>query len=79
MRRDRQRKPIPEHPYRDAALGYGFLAVIILVVAAATGGSLLRAVVIAAAFWIISTGWTSWQFRERIRARDAGEKADGDS
>jgi hypothetical protein len=70
-RGEKRPRPIPDHPYRDAALGYGFLAVIILVVAVATGGSLTRAAVIAVAFWVVSTGWTSWQFRERIKARDA--------
>ena len=70
-RREPESKPVPDHPYRYSALLYGALALLILALALLTGGSMLRALVIAAGFWLIATGWSSWQFRARLKARDS--------
>ncbi len=74
---DSQSKPIPAHPYRDSALVYGCFALLVVVLSWATGGDVTRALVVAAGFWVVATGWASWQFRVRIKARDAAaDKAD---
>jgi len=60
--------PPPRHPYRDTLLVYGGLALVIVLVAWVTGGSLGKAVLIAVVFFIAATGWSSWRWRERLRA-----------
>jgi hypothetical protein len=66
---ERDSRPIPAHPYRDTALFHGGLAVVLVVITALTGGDVARAVVIAVAYFVAATAWTSWRFRERIRAQ----------
>jgi membrane protein implicated in regulation of membrane protease activity len=72
---DRSKRPLPPHPYRDAALVYGIMALLLVVIAWVTGGDPLRAVVVAVAFFVVATAWTSWRFRVRIRERDAATSA----
>ena len=67
--------PIPQHPYRDTAILYGVLAILLLVAAWLTGGDVGRAVVVAGAFFVVSTAWSWWRFRGRIRERDAAGRA----
>jgi membrane protein implicated in regulation of membrane protease activity len=76
--RNRQRPPIPEHPYRDTALVYGVMASVLVIVAALTGGDVARALVVGLAFFVVATAWSWWRFRDRIReqARAAQEAAD---
>ncbi len=73
----RSDRPIPAHPYRDAALIYGVMAVVLVVIASLTGGDVLRAALVAVVFFLVATGWTSWRFRERIKDRDARAAAAG--
>jgi hypothetical protein len=73
--RDRSERPLPPHPYRDAALVYGIIALLLVVIAWVTGGDPLRAVVVAVAFFVVATAWTSWRFRVRIREHDAATSA----
>jgi len=62
---------IPAHPYRDAVLVYGFMALVLVGVAVATGGEPLRAALAALVFFVLATGWSWWRFRARIKERDA--------
>jgi uncharacterized membrane protein YgcG len=73
--RDDDGRALPAHPYRDAMLVYGFMAVVLVVVAVATGGEPLRAVIAAVAFFVLATAWSSWRFRERIKRREAAARA----
>jgi CubicO group peptidase (beta-lactamase class C family) len=68
-------RPIPAHPYRDAALVYAAMAVVLVIVATATGGEALRALLAALIFFTLATGWSWWRFRARIKARDAAAEA----
>jgi len=64
---DRERPPIPKHPYRDTAVVYGVMAGALVLVAVLTGGDVARAVVVAVAFFVVATAWSWWRFRERVR------------
>jgi hypothetical protein len=76
LRRGRpDNRPIPEHPYRDAALVYGAMAIVLVIVATLTGGDPLRATVAALVFFVLATAWTWWRYRERIKARAAEQAA----
>lgn len=79
-RNPRHERPIPAHPYRDSALVYGTMAVVLVAVALLTGGSAGRTILAAFLFFAISTTWSCWTFRKRIKARDAAPlgPADGD-
>ena len=54
-RRGPDNRPIPAHPYRDAALVYAGMGVVLVVVASLTGGQTLRAIVAALIFFVIAT------------------------
>jgi hypothetical protein len=71
----RDDRPIPAHPYRDAAIVYGIMAVALVIVAALTGGDVIRALFVGGIFFVVATAWTSWKFRGRIRERDAAATA----
>jgi hypothetical protein len=64
--------PPSRHPYRDAALLYGAMAVVILVVAWLTDGSVGRAAVFAGAAFVGATAWSWWRVRERLAAERRG-------
>ena len=64
-------RPIPAHPYRDAALVYAVMAIVLVIVATTTGGDFLKAMLAALIFFALATGWSWWRFRVRIRERDA--------
>jgi hypothetical protein len=66
--------PMPKRPYRDSALVMGGLAVALVLVAWLTGGSVGRAVVVGVGFFVLSTAYTWWRFRQREEreARDGG-------
>ena len=49
-------RPIPAHPYRDAALVYAAMAVVLVIVATATGGEALRALLAALIFFVARDG-----------------------
>ena len=68
-------RPIPAHPYRDAAIVYAAMAVVLVIVATATGGDPLRATGAALVFFALATGWSWWRFRIRIKARDEAAAA----
>ena len=61
---ERERR-ISANPFRDATIFYGVLAVIIVVVAAFTGRGLVWGLVVGVAFFLASTGWSWWRFRQR--------------
>jgi len=71
LRLVRPPRRIPEHPYRDSVLAYGFLAVVIVGVAALTGGSTYKAGLVAGAFFVaaISWSWVRWRRELREEAR----------
>jgi membrane protein implicated in regulation of membrane protease activity len=69
MRWPRTETQIPDHPFRDSAILYAILAAIIVGGSALTGGGLGRGVVIAVVFFVFSTAWTWWRFRQRLQAR----------
>ena len=73
MARERRpdERPIPDRPYRDAALVYGIMAVALVVTAALTGSDLMRAILVAIAFFVLAMAWSSWRFRTRIKRREA--------
>ncbi len=75
-RRGPDNRPIPAHPYRDAALVYAGMGVVLVIVASLTGGQTLRAVVAALIFFVIATAWSWWGFRKRIRVRDEAAAAE---
>jgi uncharacterized membrane protein len=58
----RRRSP---KPYRDSALLYAALGVIVVVIAVLTGGKVLWAIVAAVGAFLIATGWTWHNLRER--------------
>jgi len=70
-RRYRGGDSIPAHPYRDAAIIYGVMAIVIVVFAVATGGNPAQGVLAALAFFVLAMGWSSWRFHMRIKNRDA--------
>jgi hypothetical protein len=74
-RRGGDDRSIPAHPYRDAVLVYGFMAIVLVAVAVATGGEPLRASLAALGFFVLATGWSWWRFRVRIKARAAARAA----
>jgi hypothetical protein len=65
---------VPKRPYRDSALVMGALAIALVVVAWLTGGSVSRAVVVGVGFFVLSTAYTWWRFRQRLerQADDRG-------
>jgi membrane protein implicated in regulation of membrane protease activity len=69
-RSSRDDRPIPAHPYRDAAIVYGIMSVVLVAAASVTGGDIPRAGLVAVIFFVVATAWTSWRFRSRIRERD---------
>jgi hypothetical protein len=60
------RKALPRHPFRDSAIFYGILAVVIVAVSLITGGGVAKGLVIGAGFFVASTGWSWWRFRQRL-------------
>ena len=75
-RRGPDNRPIPAHPYRDAALVYAGMGVVLVLVASFTGGQTFRAIVAALIFFVIATAWSWRGFRKRIRARDEAVAAE---
>ena len=65
--------PLPQHPYRDAAVVNGILAILLLLTAWLTGGQLGRALVFGIGYFVIATVWSWWRFRARI-AEEAAAK-----
>jgi len=63
-------RPVPEHPYRDTALVYGFFALLIVLLAWVTGGAVLKAAELAGAFFVATVAWGWFRWRQRI-AQDA--------
>jgi len=61
--------PTPPHPYRDSVLVYGGMCVLLVAAAVLTGGKLVKALIAAAIFFVLSTAWSWWGYRRRIRAR----------
>jgi Flp pilus assembly protein TadB len=74
-RRRGDERPLPDHPYRDTALVYGFMAVVLVIVASLTGGRAVKALVAAVIFFLLATGWSWWRYREKIKRRDAARAA----
>ena len=62
-----KRRPLPKHPYRDSVLLNLVLAALILVISWLTGGDAGRALLFAIGFFVISTAWSWWSFRRRLR------------
>ena len=64
-------KPAPkrERPYRDSALVYAFFGLIVIVLAVVTGGHVLWAIVGAIGAFLLATGWTWRNLRNRERSR----------
>jgi drug/metabolite transporter (DMT)-like permease len=62
----RRRKP---RPYRDSALLYAVFGVIVIVLAVVTGGEVLWAIVGAIGAFLLATGWTWRNLRNRERSR----------
>jgi len=71
----RDDRPIPEHPYRDAVLVYGVMAVLLIGVAWLTGGDVIRAVIAAGIFFTLATAWSWTRFRRRIKTAAAAKAA----
>ena len=68
-------RAIPDHPYRDAAVVYGIMALLLVGIAGLTGGSIVRACLAALTFFLLATAWSWWKFRGRIREREAAAAA----
>jgi len=62
----KEREP---RPYRDSALVYAFFGVIVIVLAVVTGGHVLWAIVGAVGAFVLATGWTWRNLRNRERSR----------
>ena len=58
---------LPGHPYRDAAIIYGCLAVLVFVLGAATGRSLWKTALVAVAVFAGATLYSWWRVREKLR------------
>ena len=56
---------VSSNPFRDAAILYAILALVIVVVASFTGRGVVWGVVVGVAFFLASTGWSWWRFRQR--------------
>jgi cytochrome bd-type quinol oxidase subunit 2 len=63
---ERERR-ISANPFRDAAILYAVLAVIIVAVASFTGRGLVWGLVVGVAFFVASTAWSWWRFRQRAK------------
>jgi Flp pilus assembly protein TadB len=61
-----KRKP---RPYRDSALLYAAFGVIVILVAFFTGGHIYWAIAAAVGAFLIGTGWTWRNLRNRERSR----------
>jgi uncharacterized membrane protein YoaK (UPF0700 family) len=64
-----QRPRRPPRPYRDSALIYAAFAVIVIVLATVTGGSILWATAAALVAFVLATGLTWRNLRQRGRER----------
>ena len=62
----RKREP---RPYRDSALVYAFFGLLVIVLAVVTGGHVLWAIVGAAGAFVLATGWTWRNLRNRERSQ----------
>jgi hypothetical protein len=62
-----ERRRQPEHPIRDSALVYLFMAAVIVGLSVATGGSVGRALVVAALFYAAAMAWVVMRWRQRLR------------
>lgn len=63
-------RPLPAHPYRDAAIVYGVMAALLVLVASLTGGDAARAILVAVVFFVVATVWTWWRLRARLEKRE---------
>jgi len=72
-----QSRPLPRHPYRDAAIFHAVLAVLIVVVSWVSGSHVGKALVVAGAYFVAATLWSWWRFRQRARRLEAtdGERS----
>jgi hypothetical protein len=70
LRWDGPERPVPKRPYRDTALVYAGMAGLVVVVGLVTGGGIVRTLVIAAAFFVVATGWSWRNWRNRLRRRE---------
>jgi Flp pilus assembly protein TadB len=60
-------RPPPKHQIRDTAILYGVLCVVLVVIAWAAGTSVLRAAVLAIGVFVLAVGWSSLNWRRRMR------------
>lgn len=78
MRRRREplggRLPLPKHPYRDAAVINGILAVLLVVTAWLTGGEIGRALTFGGGYFLLATAWSWWRFRQRLAEEEAAKR-----
>ncbi len=74
-RHEHATRPIPQHPYRSAAIFHGALALVIVVLSGVSSTGLAKGAAIALAYFVAATGWSWWRFRGRIRQRAAAEAA----
>jgi hypothetical protein len=58
---------LSRHPYRDAGLVHGALAVVIAVLGVATSVHVARTIELAGGYFVLATGWTWWRLRTRQR------------
>ena len=56
---------VSANPFRDATIFYAVLALIIIVVASFTGRGFVWGLVVGLAFFVASTAWSWWRFRQR--------------
>jgi hypothetical protein len=56
---------LSSNPFRDATIFYAILAAIIVVAASFTGRGFVWGLIVGVAFFVASTGWSWWRFRQR--------------